>query len=129
MQIQPTTSSTSNMFKIVKNDEAEEHPLFHLRLDEESNKSQKPRFEIRHEGGYIRKYVIKANGDKVLIMETKQQVNADGAAGNESGNLVEQAYDGLMKQLELFANHEKKQHKVISTWEKESGITKYKTGI
>lgn len=129
MEIQFTNSTMTGDYKVLKNEEMEKQNLFHLRLDEEENKKQKPRLEIRHEGGYIRKYVVKANGDKILIMEMKQKDNVDGSAENESGDLVDQAQDGLMKQLELFSGQIKERDKMVSTWDKKSGLTKYKTGI
>lgn len=39
------------------------------------------------------------------------------------------AHDMLMKQLELSAGPQMQGKKTVAAWEKESGITKYKTGI
>ena len=129
MEIQTTNTATMGYVKTLKNEEAEERNLSHLMLDEEDKKNGKPRFEVRNEGGYIRKYVVKANGDKILIMETKQKETPDGTVKNESGDLVDMAHDMLMKQFELLAHPQKQEKKAIAAWEKESGITKYKTGI
>lgn len=129
MKVQSTNATTMGYVKTLKNEEAEEQNLSHLMLDEEDKKNGKPRFEVRNEGGYIRKYVVKANGDKILIMETKQKENPDGSVENESGDLVDMAHDMLMKQLELISDPQMQEKKAIAAWEKESGITKYKTGI
>lgn len=115
--------------KTLKNKEAKEQNLSHLMLDEDELQNNKPKFVVRNEGGYIRKYVVKANGDEILVMETKQKENPDGTVENESGNLVDIAHDKLMKQLELSSNPQMRERETKATWEKESGITKYKTGI
>lgn len=129
MKIQSTNTATMSYIKTLKNEEAKEQNLSHLMLDEDELKNNKPKFVVRNEGGYIRKYVVKANGDEVLVMETKQKENPDGTVENESGNLVDMAHVKLMKQLELSSNPQKHERETKATWEKESGITKYKTGI
>ena len=98
-------------------------------LDEEDKKNNKPRFEVRNEGGYIRKYIVKANGDKILIMETKQTQAQEGMQANETGDLIDIAHDMLMKQLEKSSNPLHQEKKTMAAWEKENGIAKYKTGI
>lgn len=104
--------------------------ILSLFLDEDENKTNgKPRFEIRHEGGYIRKYVVKANGDETLVMETKQKENPDGTVQNESGDLKDMASDMLMKQLEISSDFQNQDGKSMSVWDKENSIFKYKTGI
>lgn len=113
--------------KTLKNEE--EQSLSHLMLDKENKKNGKPRFEIRNEGGYIRKYIVKANGDKILIMETKQTDAQEGMQSSETGDLIDIAHDMLMKQLELSSNPQTEENKAKAAWEKESGILKYKTGI
>lgn len=115
--------------KTLKNKEPESQNIPQLFLDDEDKKNGKPRLEVRTEGGYIRKYVVKANGDKILIMETKQKENPDGTVENESGDLIDMAHVLLMKQLEQSPNPQIQENKFIATWEKESGLKKYKTGI
>lgn len=127
VKIQSTNTSTLGYIKMLKNEEAKEQNLSHLMLDELKN--NKPKFVVRNEGGYIRKYVVKANGDEILVMETKQKKNSDGTVDKESGNLVDMAHDKMMKQLELSSNPQMRERETKATWEKESGITKYKTGI
>ena len=127
MRIQSTNTATMGYIKLLKNEEAKAQNISHLMLDEDELKNNKPKFVVRNEGGYIRKYVVKASGDEILIMETKQKENPDGTVENESGNLVDMAHDKLMKQLELSSDPQKRETK--ATWERESGITKYKTGI
>lgn len=128
VKIQSSNTATMGYIKTMKNEEAKEQNLLHLMLDEEL-KNNKPKFVVRNEGGYIRKYVVKANGDEVLVMETKQKENPDGTVENESGNLVDMAHDKLMKQLELSYNPQNHERETKATWEKESGITKYKAGF
>lgn len=127
MNIQSTNAM--GYIKTLKNKEPESQNISQLFLDDENKKSGKPRLEVRTEGGYIRKYIVKANGDKILIMETKQKENPDGTVENESGDLIDMAHDLLMKQLEESPNPQMQESKVIATWEKESGLKKYKTGI
>ncbi|WP_342505033.1 hypothetical protein [Sporosarcina sp. FSL K6-2383] len=128
MNIQFTSVATMGYVNTLKNEEAKEQNLSHLMLDEEL-KNNKPKFVVRNEGGYIRKYVVKANGDEIMIMETKQKENLDGTVENESGNLVDMSHDKLMKQLELSSDPQKQERQAKATWEKASGITKYRTGI
>lgn len=120
-------SASTPKLKTLKNEEAKGQNLSHLMLDELKN--NKPRFEIRNEGGYIRKYVVKVNGDRILIMETKQTKAQDGMQSNETGDLIDIAHDMLMKQLEKSADPLQQEKKPMAAWKKESGITKYKTGI
>lgn len=129
MKIQSSKMTTMSYMKRMKNEETKEHNLSHLILDEEELKNNKAKFVVRNEGGYIRKYVVKANGDKILVMETKQEENPDGTIENESGDLVDMARDQLMRQLEQSANPQIGEREIKATWEKESGITKYRTGI
>ena len=129
MRIQPTNTVTMGYVKTLKNEEAKEQNLLHLMLDEDELKNNKAKFVVRNEGGYIRKYVVKANGDEILIMETKQKENPDGAVEKDSGNLVDMAHDKLMKQLEKSSDPQKQENQTIAVWKKENGITKYKTGI
>jgi len=115
--------------KTLKNEEAKEQNLSHLMLDKDELKNNKARFEIRNEGGYIRKYIAKANGDKILIMETKQTQAQEGMQSNETGDLIDIAHDMLMRQLEKSSDPLQQEKQSMAAWEKESGITKYKTGI
>ncbi|MEK5038494.1 hypothetical protein [Sporosarcina sp. FSL K6-3457] len=129
MRIQSTNPVTMGYVKTLKNEETKEQNLAHLMLDEDELKNNKPRFEVRNEGGYIRKYVVKANGDKILIMETKQTEAQEGMQSNETGDLIDIAHDMLMKQLEKSSDSLLQEKKPTAAWDKESGITKYKTGI
>jgi hypothetical protein len=129
VRIQSMNTLAIGYVKTLKNVEAKGQNLSHLMLDEDELKNNKPRFEIRNEGGYIRKYVVKANGDKILIMETKQTQAQEGMQSNETGDLIDIAHDMLMKQLEKSSDPLQQEKKTMAVWKKESGITKYKTGI
>ena len=129
MRVQSNIPNVLGYFSLTKNEEKNEG-ISALFSDEDDKKSSgKPRFEVRNEGGYIRKYVVKANGDKILVMETKQKENPDGTIENESGDVLAMAHDMLIKQLELADDHLTKQIKNVSSWERENSIFKYKTGI
>lgn len=129
MKIQNSNSTAMGYVNTLKNEEAKAQNLSHLMLDEDKKKNQKPRFEVRNEGGYIRKYVVKANGDKILISETKQTEAQEGKQSNETGDLIDIAHDMLMKQLEQSSNPMQQEKQTKAAWEKESGIARYKTGI
>lgn len=129
MNISNSNIASIGYVNTLKNEETKVQNLSHLMLDEEEKKNQKPRFEVRNEGGYIRKYVVKANGDKILISETKQTEAQEGQQSNETGDLIDIAHDMLMTQLERSSNPMQQEKQTKATWEKENGIARYKTGI
>ncbi|MED4886544.1 hypothetical protein [Lysinibacillus fusiformis] len=123
MKIQ--TCNTLNFMKTEVNKNIKNECLLDLFGNEnlhkvEDEKNNKSKLEIRYENGYIRKYIVKPNGQRVLIMKIKQtQENM-----KESGDLK----DMLIQQIEKLYNPKKyEQH--ISIFEKEKNISKYKTGI
>ena len=124
-----TGSTTMGYVKTLKNVKVQKQTISQLFLDEDKKKNNKPRFEVKQEGGYIRKYIVKANGDKILIMETKQTQAQEGIQSNEAGGLIDIAHDMLLKQLEKSSDPQKQEKQTISAWEKESGILKYQKGI
>ncbi|HJF33753.1 MAG TPA: hypothetical protein K8V56_18460 [Sporosarcina psychrophila] len=128
MKIQ-STATAMGYFKTLKYKEANEQNISQLMLDEDDKKTNRPRFEVRNEGGYIRKYIVKANGDKILIMETKQTIAQEGMQSNESGNLIDIAHDMLVKQHEKSSDLQIQEKQTMAAWVKENGISKYKTGI
>lgn len=129
MRINSNPPNTLGYFTLGKNEEKNDG-ISSLFLDDDEKKiSGKPKFEIRNEEGYIRKYVVKANGDKILVMETKQKENPDGTVQNQTGDLNDMATDMLMKQFELSDGNLSKLDKNVSSWERENNIFKYKTGI
>lgn len=129
MRINSNPPNTLGYFTFGKNEEKNDGISSLFLDDDEKKTSGKPKFEIRNEDGYIRKYVVKANGDKILVMETKQKENPDGTAQNETGDLNDMATDMLMKQFELSEGNLSKFDKNVSSWERENNIFKYKTGI
>ena len=123
MKIQ--TCNTLNFMKTEVNKNIKNECLLDLFGNEnlhkvEDEKNNKSKLEIRYENGYIRKYIVKPNGQRVLIMKIKQtQENM-----KVSGDLK----DMLIQQIEKLSNPKKyEQH--ISIFEKEKNISKYKTGI
>jgi len=129
MRINSNPPNTLGYFIFGKNEEKNQGISSLFLDDDEKKTSGKPKFEIRNEDGYIRKYVVKANGDEILVMETKQKENPDGTVQNETGDLKDMANDMLMKLLELSDGNLPKFDKNVSSWERENNIFKYKTGI
>ncbi|MEB2280952.1 hypothetical protein LAV73_13200 [Lysinibacillus xylanilyticus] len=123
MRIQ--TGNTLNYLKTEVNKNIKNENLLDLFANEnihkdEDEKNNKSKLEIRYENGYIRKYIVKPNGQRILIMEVKQtQENM-----KESGDLK----DMLIQQLEKLTNP-KKYEQNTSILEKGKIFYKYKTGI
>ncbi|MEQ6357722.1 hypothetical protein ABNX05_24250 [Lysinibacillus sp. M3] len=126
MKIQ--TSNTLNYLKTEVNKNIKNESLLDLfGIDninkDEDEKKIKPKFETRYEDGYIRTYLVKSNGQKIvrlLVREVKQtQENM-----KESIDLE----DMLIQELEKLSNP-KKYEQNTSIFEKEKNISKYKTGI
>ncbi|MEQ6356487.1 hypothetical protein ABNX05_17840 [Lysinibacillus sp. M3] len=123
MKIQ--TGSTLNYLKTEVNKNIKNENLLDLFGNEnihkdEDEKNNKSKLEIRYENGYIRKYIVKPNGQRVLIMDVKQTPKNM----KESGDLN----DMLIQQVEKLSNP-KKYEQNTSIFEKEKNISKYKTGI
>ncbi|WP_433596405.1 hypothetical protein [Lysinibacillus xylanilyticus] len=123
MKIQ--TSNTLNYLKTEVNKNIKNESLLDLFGIEnihkdEDEKNSESKLEIRYENGYIRKYIVKPNGQRVLIMEVKQtQENM-----KESGDLN----DILMRQLDKLSKPQKYEQNT-SIVDKEKNISKYKSGI
>lgn len=131
MRIQ-SYSSVTNYSKVEENPETKGENFFAgLFLDEdEENKNNKPKLEVRIENGYVCKYVVKPNGEEKLIMKFKQPPNMEGIE-SESGSLTDIALDMLMKQLDkpTPAKLNMQDNHNVSNWEREKGIFKYQTSI
>ncbi|MFE3576851.1 hypothetical protein [Lysinibacillus sp. NPDC059133] len=132
MKIQ--TGNTLNYLKTEVNKNIKTESLLDLfgiedihKDEDENEKNNKPKLEIRYEDGYIRTYIVKTIGKKLvrlLIREVKQtQENM-----KESENLNDISHDMLLQQLEKLFNP-KKYEQNTSIFEKEKNISKYKTGI
>ncbi|MFF2175970.1 hypothetical protein ACFVT8_05830 [Lysinibacillus sp. NPDC058147] len=130
MKIQ--TNNTLNYLKTEVNKNIKNESLLDLfaiknihkdKDEDENEKNIKPKFETRYEDGYIRTYLVKSNGQKLvrlLVREIKQtQENM-----KESIDLE----DMLIQELEKLSNP-KKYEQNTSIFEKEKNISKYKTGI
>ncbi|MFA1738057.1 hypothetical protein [Lysinibacillus fusiformis] len=128
MKIQ--TSNTLNYLKteVTKNIKSESlldlFGIKNIHKDEDENeKNIKPKLETRYEDGYIRTYIVKSNGQKLVrllvkeIKQTKENMK-------ESIDLE----DMLIQELEKLSNP-KKYEQNTSIFEKEKNIYKYKTGI
>ncbi|WKT79501.1 hypothetical protein [Lysinibacillus fusiformis] len=128
MRIQ--TSNTLNYLKAEVNKNIKNESLLDLfgiknihKDEDENEKNIKPKLETRYEDGYIRTYLVKSNGQKLvrlLVKEVKQtQENMKESIDIE---------DMLIQELEKLSNP-KKYEQNTSIFEKEKNIYKYKTGI
>jgi len=83
--------------------------------EEEDEKKNKSKIEVRHENGYVRRYLVKPTGQRVLLMETKQSIDI-----SESPNLQD-----------LFSQPFKKKTSdpILSMLNVKNNISKYKDGI
>ncbi|WP_036216451.1 hypothetical protein [Lysinibacillus sphaericus] len=126
MKIQ--TNNTLNYFKTEVNKNIKNESLLDLfgiknKNEDENEKNIKPKFETRYEDGYIRTYLVKSNGQKlvrVLVKEVKQT--------KENMKESIDIEDMLIQELEKLSNP-KKYEQNTSIFEKEKNISKYKTGI
>ncbi|MEB7453256.1 hypothetical protein [Lysinibacillus sphaericus] len=126
MKIQ--TNSTLNYLKTEVNKNIKNESLLDLfgiknKDEDENEKNIKPKFETRYEDGYIRTYLVKSNGQKlvrVLVKEVKQT--------KENMKESIDIEDMLIQELEKVSNP-KKYEQNTSIFEKEKNISKYKTGI
>ncbi|MFJ5566154.1 hypothetical protein [Lysinibacillus xylanilyticus] len=92
--------------------------------EDENEKNNKPKLEIRYEDGYIRTYIVKTIGKKLvrlLIREVKQ-------TQENMKDLNDISHDLLLQQLEQLSNP-KKYEQNTSIFENKKNISKYKTGI
>lgn len=95
----------------------------------DKDKKSKTAYEIKKENGYIRHYVTKANGEKVLIKETKLPKSKENE--QSSDDMKDMATEMLMNQLIKVLDKEqfKKFSKTGLLAQKEKQIEKYITGI
>lgn len=100
-----------------------------LFLDEEKKKRGKAKFEIRNENGYIRHYIIKANGEKILVKEVKQQqeLSCETGRGEFSESLDKKLIEQLTSKLPPNQRNKEIDEKIIG--QRETRINKYKAGI
>jgi len=126
MKIQ--TSNTLNYLKTEVNKNIKNESLLDLFgikniHKDEDEKNIKPKLETRYEDGYIRTYLVKSNGQKlvrVLVKEVKQT--------KENMKESIDIEDMLIQELEKVSNPQKYEQNT-SIFEKEKNISKYKTGI
>ncbi|WP_447402377.1 hypothetical protein ACE1MS_12530 [Lysinibacillus sp. fkY74-1] len=126
MKIQ--TNNTLNYLKTEVNKNIKNESLLDLfgiknKDEDENEKNIKPKLETRYEDGYIRTYLVKSNGQKlvrVLVKEVKQT--------KENMKESIDIEDMLIQELEKVSNPQKYEQNT-SIFEKEKNISKYKTGI
>ena len=95
----------------------------------EKNKKSKATYEIRKENGYIRHYVMKANGEQVMIKETKLPKSKENEQG--TGEMKDMITDMVMNQLTKVLDKEQfdKFSKTGLVAQKEKQLEKYATSI
>ncbi|MFJ7368259.1 hypothetical protein ACIQVU_02245 [Lysinibacillus sp. NPDC098008] len=95
----------------------------------EKNKKSKATYEIRKENGYIRHYVTKANGEKVMIKETKLPKSKENEQG--TGEMKDIITEMVMNQLTKVLDKEQfdKFSKTGLVAQKEKQLEKYATNI
>lgn len=95
----------------------------------DKNKKSKATYEIKKENGYIRHYVTKANGEKVMIKETKLPKSKETEQG--SGEMKDMITEILMNQLTKALDKEQfnKFSKTGLVGQKEQQLEKYSSSI
>ena len=95
----------------------------------EKNKKSKATYEIRKENGYIRHYVTKANGEQVMIKETKVPKSQENE--QSSGDMKDMIADMVMNKLTKVLDKEQfdKFSKTGLVAQKEKQLEKYATSI
>ncbi|WP_274307464.1 hypothetical protein [Solibacillus daqui] len=95
----------------------------------DKNKKSKATYEIKKENGYIRHYVTKANGEKVMIKETKLPKSKENEQG--TGDMKDMITEMVMNQLTKVLDKEQfnKFSKTGLVGQKEKQIEKYATSI
>lgn len=95
----------------------------------DKNKKSKAAYEIKKENGYIRHYVTKANGEKVMIKETKLPKSKENE--QSTGDVKDMVKEMMMNQLTKTLDKEpfNKIHKTGLAAQKEKQLEKYATGI
>lgn len=95
----------------------------------DKNKKSKATYEIKKENGYIRHYVTKANGEKVMIKETKLPKSKENEQG--TSEMKDMITEMVMNQLTKVLDKEQvnKFSKTGLVGQKEKQIEKYITSI
>ena len=93
------------------------------------NKKSKATYEIKKENGYIRHYVTKANGEKIMIKETKLSKSKENEQG--TGEIKDMITDMVMNQLTKVLDKEQfnKFSKTGLIDQKEKQLEKYSSSI
>ncbi|MGE7792277.1 hypothetical protein [Lysinibacillus sp. NPDC096259] len=99
MRIQPTNNNYINTIKKGENNRLSPD----LFLDK--NKEAKVKYEIIREGGYIRHYITKLNGERVMIKETKLPKGQD--TNQSTGGMTDVLLDSLINQFTKTLDHQK----------------------
>ncbi|MEB2279048.1 hypothetical protein LAV73_03400 [Lysinibacillus xylanilyticus] len=99
MRIQPTNNNYINTIK--KGEINRLSPDLFL----DKNKEAKAKYEIIREDGYIRHYVTKLNGERVMIKETKLPKGQD--TKQSTGGMPEVLLDSLFNQFTKTLDHQK----------------------
>ncbi|MFB7158079.1 hypothetical protein [Lysinibacillus sp. NPDC056232] len=94
-------STNNNYVNTIKKDELNRlSPDLFL----DKNKQSKAKYEIKKEDGYIRHYVTKLNGERVMIKETKLPKGPD--TDQSTGEMPDILVDNLLKQFTKTLDHQ-----------------------
>ncbi|MFE3576260.1 hypothetical protein [Lysinibacillus sp. NPDC059133] len=94
-------STNNNYINTIKKDELNRlSPDIFL----DKNKQSKAKYEIKKEDGYIRHYVTKLNGERVMIKETKLPKGQD--TDQSTGEIPDILVDNLLKQYTKTLDHQ-----------------------
>lgn len=95
-------STNNNYINTIKKDELNRlSPDLFL----DKNKEAKAKYEIKREDGYIRHYVTKLNGERVMIKETKLPKGQD--TDQSTGEMPDVLIDNLLNQFTKTLDHQK----------------------
>ncbi|MEG0259839.1 MAG: hypothetical protein RR651_08210 [Lysinibacillus sp.] len=100
-----------------------------LFMKKDNKYGAKAKYEIKNENGYIRHYVTKINGERILVKEVKQPKGQE--ENKSTGELVDVIRDKLMNQLAqtLDQQNADKLTKSGLAGQKEKQLEKYKLSI
>ncbi|MFJ6208179.1 hypothetical protein [Lysinibacillus sp. NPDC092081] len=94
-------STNNNYINTIKKDELNRlSPDLFL----DKNKQEKAKYEIIREDGYIRHYVTKLNGERVMIKETKLPKGQD--TDQSTGEMSDVLIDNLLNQFTKTLDHQ-----------------------
>ncbi|MGE7674003.1 hypothetical protein ACQKMV_10540 [Lysinibacillus sp. NPDC094403] len=119
-------STNNNYINVIKKDELNSlSPDLFL----DKNKQAKAKYEIKREGGYIRHYVTKLNGERVMIKETKLRQDTDQSTGEMPDVLKDNLLNQFTKTLDQQTSNELSKTGLAGQKAKEKLMSVYQNSI